>query len=221
MRARAGTLDADDGPGMTVHEGNEPAMEADGGGTAPARRSLLLFLPLVAFAAFMGVVILPLLRGTDPSRVPSALIGKPVPAFALPAVAGLDRPGLDSADLRTGEVTILNVFASWCVPCREEAPALTALSASGRRMVGIAYKDRAESTKAFLGEGGDPFKAVGSDAQGRTGIDFGVYGVPETYVIKGDGTIAAKIVGPLTDDNIRDELMPALARAHGAVPAKG
>ena len=88
-------------------------------------------------------------------------------------------------------------------------------------MVGIAYKDRAENTKAFLAEGGDPFTAVGRDAEGRTGIDFGVYGVPETYVVKGDGTIAAKIVGPLTDDTINRELLPALARAGVPARAKG
>ena len=185
----------------------------------PSRRSPLVFLPLVAFVALAGLLLLRLGAG-DASRVPSALIGKAAPAFALPAIAGLDRPGLSSADLQTGKVTILNVFASWCVPCREEAPALMALAASGRRMVGIAYKDRAENTKAFLAEGGDPFKAVGGDAAGRVGIDFGVYGVPETYVIRGDGTITAKIVGPLTDDAVRDELLPALARAGAPARAK-
>ncbi len=179
---------------------------------AMARRSLLVFLPLLAFVALAGLLLLRLYAG-DASRLPSALIGKAVPAFTLQPVAGLNRPGLASADLKTGEVTILNVFASWCVPCREEAPALMALAGSGRRLVGIAYKDKPENTKTFLGDSGDPFSAVGSDASGRTGIDFGVYGVPETYVVKGDGTIAAKIVGPLTDDNIRGELLPALAKA--------
>lgn len=177
-------------------------------------RSYLAFLPLVVFLALAALLLLRLFAG-DASRLPSALIGKPVPAFALAPVQGLDKPGLATADLKTGQVTLINVFASWCVPCREEAPALLLLSQSGVRIVGIAYKDQPENTRRFLGQGGDPYQAVGADESGQTGIDFGVYGVPETYVVKGDGTIASKIVGPLTEDNIRDELMPAIARAKG------
>ena len=179
----------------------------------PARkRSWLVFLPLVAFAGLAALLLLRLFAG-DASRLPSALIGRPVPSFALAPVAGLGKPGLATADLARGEPTILNVFASWCVPCREEAPTLMTLAQSGRRLVGIAYKDKAENTRRFIGEVGNPFSAVGSDASGRIGIDFGVYGVPETYVINGTGTIVAKIVGPLTDDNIKSELLPALAKA--------
>ena len=180
----------------------------------PSRRSWLPFLPLIAFLALAALLLLRLYAG-DASRLPSALIGKSVPSFALAPVTGLNKPGLATADLKAGQVTVLNVFASWCVPCREEAPALLALAKSGRRIVGIAYKDQPANTIRFLGEDGDPYQAIGVDITGRTGIDFGVYGVPETYVVQGDGTILAKIVGPLTDDNIRDELMPALAKAKG------
>lgn len=183
-------------------------------GSSSRRRSYLVFLPLVAFLGLAALLLFRLYAG-DASRLPSALIGKPVPHFALSPIPGIDKPGLATADLKSGKPTIVNVFASWCVPCREEAPTLMNLSAIGQRLVGIAYKDRPENTKRFLEENGNPFQAIGADLTGSTGIDFGVYGVPETYVIKGDGTIAAKIVGPLTDENIKNELLPALERAKG------
>ena len=179
------------------------------GGT---RRAWLVFVPLALFAILAGLFMLRLGAG-DASRLPSALIGKPVPAFALAPVDGLGKPGLSAADLKTGKVTVVNVFASWCGPCREEAPALLQLSQQGLPLVGIAYKDKPENTRRFLADDGDPFHAIGADTTGRTGIDFGVYGVPETYVVDGSGTITAKIVGPLTDDAIRKELLPAVARA--------
>ncbi len=189
--------------------------EAEDAALEPVRRrSYIVFIPLVVFLALAGLLLARLFAG-DASRLPSALIGVPAPAFALEPVKGLDRPGLATADLKTGSVTLVNVFASWCVPCREEAPALMLLSQTGVRIVGIAYKDQPENTRRFLGQDGDPYLAVGADESGRTGIDFGVYGVPETYVVKGDGTIAAKIVGPLTEDNIKSELMPAIAKAKG------
>ena len=184
------------------------------GADAPRRRSLLVFLPLLGFIALAGLLLLRLFAG-DASRLPSALIGHPVPSFALAPVEGLGKPGLMTADLAVGQVTLVNVFASWCVPCRQEAPALMLLSQGGTRIVGIAYKDRPDNTRRFLGAEGDPYAAVGADVSGRTGIDFGVYGVPETYVVKGDGTISAKIVGPLTAENIRGELLPAIAKAKG------
>lgn len=185
--------------------------EADGTAEAP-RRSWLVFLPLVAFLALAGLLLLRLYAG-DASRLPSALIGKPVPVFALSPIEGLTKPGLATADLKDGRVSVLNVFASWCVPCREEAPQLMQLSQIGVRLVGMAYKDKPEATRRFLEDLGDPYAAVGADLTGSTGIDLGVYGVPETYVINGAGVIAAKIVGPLTDDNIKSELMPAIDRA--------
>ena len=187
----------------------------DGDHAEPTRRSLLVFVPLVLFLALAGLFLLRLFAG-DASRLPSAMIGKPVPAFALAPVEGLGKPGLAAADLKTGQVTLVNVFASWCVPCRQEQAALLLIQQSGQRIVGIAYKDKPENTRRFLGDDGDPYQAVGADLTGRTGIDFGVYGVPETYVVKGDGTIAYKVVGPLTEDTIKTELMPAIARAKGA-----
>ena len=189
---------------------SEPSLGLDE--RAP-KRSWLVFLPLVVFIGLAGLLLLRLSAG-DASRLPSALIDKPVPSFTLAPVAGLGQPGLATADPKQGEATILNVFASWCVPCREEASSLMTLAQSGHRLVGIAYKDQPDSTRRFLEEGGNPFSAVGSDASGRIGIDFGVYGVPETYVVSGRGTIVAKIVGPLTADNIKGELLPALAKAN-------
>ena len=124
-------------------------------------------------------------------------------------------PGLSSDDLARGKVTVVNVFASWCIPCHQEHATLLLLQGAGVDLVGIAYKDEAENTRRFLGQDGNPYRAVGADTSGRTGIDFGVYGVPETYVVKGDGTIADKIVGPLSEETVRERLMPAIARAKG------
>ncbi len=183
------------------------------------RRVWLVYLPVVLFLLLAGLFLLRLYAG-DASRLPSALIGKPVPAFALAPVEGLAKPGLSAADLKAGKVTVVNVFASWCGPCREEAPALLQLSQQGLPLVGIAYKDKPENTRRFLTDDGDPFKAVGADTNGLTGIDFGVYGVPETYVVDGRGIVTAKIVGPLTDEAIQKELLPAVARAELAEAAR-
>ena len=179
---------------------------------AAPRRAWLVFVPLILFLAVV-YLFKDRLGAGDASVIRSALIGKPVPTFALAPIEGLIKPGLKTDDLKAGKVTVVNVFASWCGPCREEAPALLQLSQRGLALVGIAYKDKPENTRRFLADDGDPFKAVGADTTGRTGIDFGVYGVPETYVVDGGGTITAKIVGPLTDDAIRDRLMPAVAEA--------
>ena len=176
------------------------------------RRSPIVFLPLLGFVAVAGLLLTRLFSG-DASILPSALIGKPAPSFALAPVSGTDRPGLATTDLAKGGVTIVNVFASWCVPCRAEAPQLADLSRRGVRLVGIAYKDKPQDTRRFLNQLGDPYAQIGADEDGRVGIDFGVYGVPETYVVDGKGVIQAKIVGPLTDDNIKVELLPAIAKA--------
>jgi cytochrome c biogenesis protein CcmG/thiol:disulfide interchange protein DsbE len=181
---------------------------------ARRRRSLLVFLPLVLFLGLAALFLLRLFAG-DAARLPSALIDKPVPAFALGPVPGLAVPGLSSADLKAGKVTVVNVFASWCVPCHQEHATLLLLQRVGVNLVGIAYKDEAENTRRFLGQDGNPYSAIGADASGRTGIDFGVYGVPETYVVRGDGTITAKIVGPLSEEVVRTQLMPAIAKAKG------
>ncbi len=179
------------------------------------RRPLLAFLPLVGFAALALLFKSYLRADYDASRLPSALINQPVPAFRLAAVPGLDAPGLASGDLDGGRVTVVNVFASWCVPCHFEHRILLGLRQAGVNLVGIAYKDEGDNTRRFLGQDGNPYRAVGVDGSGRTGIDLGVTGVPETYVVRGNGTIAAKIVGPLSEESVRDTLMPAIAEAGG------
>jgi cytochrome c biogenesis protein CcmG/thiol:disulfide interchange protein DsbE len=172
-------------------------------------------LPLLVFASLAGLFWFAL-HGGDPSRLPSALVGKEVPDFTLPPVDGLlekEVPvsGFSASDLKTGAPTIVNVFASWCVPCHEEHPVLMALAKQpGIRLYGINYKDDPASARRFLGRFGNPFARVGADASGRVAIDFGVYGVPETYVIGGDGKIAYRHVGPLTEDVIKEKLLPLL-----------
>jgi cytochrome c biogenesis protein CcmG/thiol:disulfide interchange protein DsbE len=184
------------------------------------RRRLIVSIPLVAFLALAALFMLRLGAG-DPSRIPSALIGHPAPATNLPPLPGLERdgkpvPGLDSADLK-GEVTVLNVWASWCVPCRDEAPLLLALAADRRfRVVGINYKDQPDNARRFLGRYGNPFVANGTDGNGRAAIEWGVYGVPETFVVGRDGRIAYKLIGPITADNLDQALKPAIEKALGA-----
>ena len=181
------------------------------------RRRMIVFIPLVAFLALAAVFVLRLGAG-DPSRIPSALIGHSAPRTDLPPLAGLERdgkpvPGLDSADFE-GQVTVLNVWASWCVPCRDEAPLLMTLAADSRvRVVGINYKDQADNARRFLGRYGNPFAANGTDGNGRAAIEWGVYGVPETFVIGRDGRIAYKLIGPVTPDNLDAALKPAIEQA--------
>lgn len=180
-----------------------------------SRRLGVALIPLLLFAALASLFWFAL-QGGDPSRLPSALIGKPVPAFTLPPLQGLAEDGMDikgftAEDLAGGKPTIVNVFASWCVPCQEEHPVLMALAKRpGVRLYGINYKDDAASARRFLNRHGNPFQRVGVDRSGRVGIDFGVYGVPETYVIAGDGKIAFRHVGPLTEQDVTQKLLPLL-----------
>ncbi len=179
-----------------------------------------LAIPLVIFATLAGLFWFALHSG-DPSRLPSALVGKQVPPFELPPLDGLagsagEVPGFAAADLARGEPTIVNVWASWCVPCHEEHPLLMELAkTSGVRLFGINYKDDPASARRFLGRYGNPFLRVGADRRGRTAIDWGVYGVPETYIVTGDGKIAYRHVGPLTDEAIRTEILPRVLAADG------
>jgi cytochrome c biogenesis protein CcmG, thiol:disulfide interchange protein DsbE len=177
----------------------------------------LLFVPAVAFAALAALFFVRLYSG-DASLLPSALIGRPVPHFDLPPLGGMPTPGLSDADLRQGRVSLVNVFASWCVPCHTEHPVLMEIARNPElkdrvSLVGLAYKDQPENTRRFLGEGGNPFARIGVDKSGRTGIDFGVYGVPETYVVKPDGTIAYRFVGPLSEESFRQVLLPQIVAA--------
>lgn len=180
---------------------------------APKRRVWLALLPLALFMALAGVFALMLLSGRDASVVPSALIGAEAPATSLPPLEEFGLPGIESAEFE-GEVTLVNVWASWCVPCRQEHPYLMALAESGEvTIAGINYKDRPENARRFLGELGNPFHRVGVDRSGRTAIDWGVYGVPETFVVGRDGRIVYKHIGPFSDRSFREELVPAIEQA--------
>jgi len=182
-------------------------------GQAKRRRNWLAILPLVVFAGLATVFLIQLRSGEDSSFVPSVLIGREAPATNLPPLAGSDLPGLASADFK-GHVTLVNVWASWCAPCREEQPLLMTLKDDPRfRLAGLNYKDKPENALRFLGEMGNPFAAIGVDANGRTAIDWGVYGVPETYLVGKDGRILYKHVGPFTEQSIASELMPAIDKA--------
>ncbi len=177
-------------------------------------------LPLLGFAA-LALLFWFGLGVSDPSRIPSALIGRPAPQTALPPLEGLTAngkavPGLDPAAFK-GQVTVLNVWASWCVPCHEEAPLLLALSQDPRiRLAGLNYKDAPDNARRFLGRYGSPFATVGTDANGRAAIEWGVYGVPETFVIGRDGRIAFKLIGPITPQNIDSELRPQIEKVLSA-----
>jgi cytochrome c biogenesis protein CcmG/thiol:disulfide interchange protein DsbE len=182
------------------------------------KRNILVLLPLIAFTALAALFLIRLWSG-DPSRLPSALIGKPAPKTELPPLAGLTTrdgkaiPGLSNAAF-PGELTLVNVWASWCIPCADEVPFLEKLSQDKRvKLVGINYKDPTDNARRFLNRYGNPFAAVGVDASGRASIDWGVYGVPETYVIGRDGAIAYKLVGPVTTENLTEALGPEIAKA--------
>ena len=181
------------------------------------RRRLIVLAPL---AVFLGLAVLFVIRlySGDPSRIPSALIGHPAPPTTLPPVAGLDRdgkpvPGIDPASFK-GAVTLVNVWASWCVPCHDEAPLLMRLAQNNRlRIVGINYKDKPDNARRFLGRYGDPFAATGADENGRAAIEWGVYGVPETFVVGRDARIAYKLIGPITPGNLDTVLKPEIDKA--------
>ena len=183
-------------------------------------RRLVVILPLFAFVALALLFLLRLFAG-DPATLPSALIGRSAPSTELPPVAGLVRdgqpvPGLKPTDFM-GSVTVLNVWASWCVPCHEEAPLLLKLADDKRiRVAGINYKDQPDNARRFLGRYGNPFAASGADQNGRAAIEWGVYGVPETFVVGRDGKIAHKLVGPITEDNLEKVLKPEIEKALAA-----
>lgn len=187
------------------------------------RRYALAGLPLAVFLALAGIFFKQLTAGGDSHDIPSALIGKTLAPFRLAPLAGLkgpqgDVPGLTSSLLK-GQVSIVNVWASWCVPCRIEHPVLMELAKDTRFMLaGINYKDSNENARRFLGQLGNPFAAVGVDPKGKAAIDWGVYGVPETFIIGADGTIAYKHVGPLTPDSLNSSFLPALEAALGKAP---
>ena len=191
--------------------------------TRPMRWNRVLVL--VPLAIFFGLVMLFLiqLNAGDPSLGPSALIGHEVPKAQLPPIAGLERegsqvPGIDPADFK-GAVTVVNVWASWCVPCHDEAPLLLEIGKDARfRLIGINYKDDPDNARRFLGRYGDPFVAAGADRNGRAAIEWGVYGVPETFVVGRDGKIAFRLVGPITPENLDSALKREIEKAR-SVPS--
>jgi cytochrome c biogenesis protein CcmG/thiol:disulfide interchange protein DsbE len=190
---------------------------ASSDGSARRRRNVLVFLPLIAFSALAALFFYRLGAG-DPSRLPSALIGHPIPPTDLPPLPGLERdgkpvPGLSNATFE-GAVTLVNVWASWCVPCHDEVPYLEQLSKDTRiQLVGINYKDAPDNARRFLNRYGNPFVATGRDDTGRASIDWGVYGVPETFLVGRDSRIAYKLVGPITADNLARILKPEIEKA--------
>jgi cytochrome c biogenesis protein CcmG/thiol:disulfide interchange protein DsbE len=171
-------------------------------------KRLLFILPALLFLGIAVAFYAGL--GRDPAIVPSALIGKPAPKFLLPALL-TDRPGLANADLHAKPV-LVNVFASWCVPCRAEHPLLMRLAEQGVELYGINYKDKPEDAQAWLANLGDPYRRIGADREGTVSIDWGVYGVPETFVVDRAGIIRFKQVGPLTTDVIDGTILPLLRK---------
>jgi len=200
---------------------SEPTTSVPGtSGRSLQRRSWLMALPLLAFGSLAAIFWFRLSDG-DPSNIPSALIGHPVPLTALPPLQGLldsgtQIPGLDPAMFK-GKVSVVNVWASWCVPCHDEARLLTELGKDKRlQMVGINYKDTPENARRFLGRYGNPFGIVGVDGNGRAAIEWGVYGVPETFIVGRNGTIVYKMVGPILPDNIDTVLRVEIDKALNA-----
>lgn len=180
-----------------------------------------VFVPLAIFLA-VAILFQFALKSGDPSKLPSALIGKSAPVFDFAPLEGLAGtagtvPGFTAADLKTGDVTVVNFWASWCAPCVEEQPLLVELAKEpGLKLFGVNYKDEADNARRFLGQYGNPFTAMGVDPKGRGAIEWGVYGMPETFVVDGSGRIAYKHVGPLTAQSIVDKLLPAVRAAAAA-----
>ncbi|MFN0218361.1 MAG: DsbE family thiol:disulfide interchange protein [Hyphomicrobium sp.] len=187
------------------------------------RPTLLRLLPVAIFGVVAGFFALALTSG-DPAKLPSALIGKPAPKSEFTPIEGLTAagqpaPGFSTDELAKGRVSVVNFWASWCGPCVDEHPLIGELKTlAGVDVYGVNYKDDPASARRFLGRYGNPFTVVGADASGRTAIDWGVYGMPETFVIGPKGEIAYKHVGPMTPDSIRTRLLPAIEKAKAPSP---
>ena len=175
-----------------------------------ARIPLLMVAPPAIFAGFAALFFIGMQRN-DPDALPSVFIGQPAPGVPSAALAG--RTALTDADLRSGEITVVNFWASWCPPCRAEHPTLNALSNEGVRVAGINFKDDAAQANQYLDDDGDPFFAIGYDPQGRAAIDWGVTAPPETFIVDGDGTVLFKYIGPLIGSDYEQRFRPALEDA--------
>ena len=173
---------------------------------------LWMLLPVAGAAAVLAVFMLGLQRDDGGRNLPSTLIDKPVPEFTLPPLRA-GAPGLSTADLKAPGVKLVNIWASWCVPCRVEHPKLVELAAMGLAVHGINYKDTDDAAQKFLADLGDPFTLIGADRKGRVGIDWGVYGVPETFVIDANGRIIYKHIGPIQGSDIEKKILPAVEKA--------
>ncbi len=184
----------------------------------PKQTRSWVLVPVLIFAG-LAAIFMTGLRSGDPSKLPSALINKPAPSFDLPALQGLTIdtaavPGFASGSLAEGRITLVNVWASWCGPCREEHPQLMELAKRDDiDMAGLNYKDQRENALRFLNALGNPYTKVGVDANGRAAVDWGVYGVPETFVVNGEGTIVYKYTGPISEQAMREEVIPAIEKA--------
>jgi cytochrome c biogenesis protein CcmG, thiol:disulfide interchange protein DsbE len=177
------------------------------------RRNLLLIIPPLAFLCFAALAYVGL-RQESPDELPSALVGRPAPALGqvVPLGAG---PVPTDADLRAPGVKLVNFWASWCGPCRAEHPVLSALAGEGLPVIGINYKDEPEAAREFLRDLGDPYASLGADRDGRTALDWGIYGVPETFVVAPDGTVLLRFPGPLDPVAVEKRIRPAIAAAGG------
>ena len=178
-------------------------------------RRLLAALPVLVALVFGGFFLWGLNPDRDPNAIPSVLISQPAPAFDLPPVEGVGVPGLSRSDLTgNSDPVVVNVFASWCVPCRAEHAVLTRMvERDGIRLFGINYKDKPEAARSWLEELGNPYELIGADRDGRTGIEWGISGVPETFIVAGDGTVLYRYVGPIVGPEAERKFAIALAQA--------
>ena len=208
----------------TPATGHEPRDNA-AAGQMRKRRSGWVVLPVAMFIGLAIMFAFALFSG-DPSKLPSALIGRPAPQVDFAPLEGLQRsgqpvPGFTAKELASGEVHLVNFWASWCIPCVQEHPVLIELAKkTGIPIMGVNYKDSTGDARRFIGRYGNPFKAVGVDPQGRGAIEWGVYGMPESFLVSGDGRILYKHVGPITLASMAENIIPRIEKARGKEPAK-
>lgn len=203
----------------------DPVKHTAGSEAQPTKKRVFVaLLPLIIFAALAGIFTWQLLSGKNMQEIPSALIGRDAPQTDLPPLEGLrladgsPTPGLKGADLQ-GQVTLVNIWASWCVPCRDEHPQIMKLGQDPRiKVVGLNYKDAPENALEFLNSLGNPYDVVGTDRSGRAGIEWGVYGVPETFIVNAQGKIVYKFVGPLSTESLIKQFMPEVEKALAQMP---